>query len=385
MAYIYVYSPLRTAKDTFTTNQLRATTYGFDITFTERYCHVGDFSFSVPITDKVCVALEPGNLISIDGEYWGIIRELDQPGDYVVVTGCDLKGMLEQRITLYPEQTADSGLQGYDAVKDVTTEALAKYFVKNNATEPADSNRKIIGLEIAADQGRGVENDAYMSRFEVLADVLTKNLELRDMGWTVKADLTGGKYVFDVLDGVDRTGLQYVNPRVVFDTELQNVLSMEFIHSAKSDRNIFYASLSSSRRANDVLTCMYPRDDAHVASGIDRREQHLNVSMTVAAENDIYQEMRAYAMKDAEKYVVTRTIDIEDAGRYRYGVDYNLGDKVTVQANGGVSGGIAGDARIVAITTSWLPSGGLQRTLTLGDMRFTIVDVLNRKIKNEGE
>ena len=385
MAYIFLYAPFREEGETFTSNQLRSTSSAFNISFTEPFCKVGEFSFSVPVTDKIVDFLEKGNLVSIDGEYWGIIREMDQPGDQITVYGQDLRGLLEQRITLFPDQPKDSGLQGYDAIKDVTTEALVKYFVKNNAVEPMDQNRKIMGLEIAEDLGRGVENDAYMTRFEVLSDVVTKNLELREMGWTVKADLARNCYVFDVVSGVDRTGAQYDNPRVVFDAELRNVLSLEFILSAKSERNIFYATLSKQRREAEALTCMYPREEGMIATGVDRREQHLNVSMQVEAEENIYTEMRDYALKDAERYVETRTINIQDSGRYVYGVDYNLGDIVTVQANSGIAMGIAGDARIVSITTNWLPSGGVQRDITLGDMRFTVVDVLNRKIKNEGE
>lgn len=385
MAFVFLYAPFREEGETFTSNQLRSTSSAFNISFTEPFCNVGEFSFSVPVTDRITQFLEKGTLVSIDGECWGIIRELDQPGDMVTVYGQDLRGLLEQRITLFPDQPKDSGLQGYDAIKDVTTEALVKYFVNGNAVDPVDPNRKIVGLEIAPDLGRGVENDAYMSRFEVLSDVVTKNLELREMGWTVKADLARSRYVFDVVAGVDRTGGQYENPRVVFDADLRNVLSLEFILSAKSERNIFYATLSKQRREAEALTCMYPREEGVIASGVDRREQHLNVSMEVEAEENIYTEMRDYALKDAEKYAETRTINIQDTGRYVYGVDYNLGDIVTVQANTGIAQGIAGNARIVSVTTTWLPSGGVQRELTLGEMRFTVIDVLNRKIKNEGE
>lgn len=385
MAMIFVYAPFRAANETFTTNQRKATSKAFDISYVEHYCKVGEFAFSVPVTDEVCEHLLLGNLVAIDGEYWGVIRELDQAGDRVTVYGEDLKGLLSQRITLYPSQPEDSGLQGYDAIKDVTTEALVKYFVAGNAVSPADNKRKIPGLAIAPDQGRGTEGDAYMTRFEVLADLLTKNLELREMGWTVRADLAGNRYVFDVVVGADRTGAQYDNPRVVFDVDLRNVLSIEYIHSAKSDRNIFYASLSGARRDAETLTCMYPRDENDVAAGIDRREQHLNVSMTVEAEENLYLEMRDYALKDAEQYIATQSITVQDAGHYVYGKDYALGDVVTVQAHGGIAGELAGDARIVSVSTNWLPSGGVQRELTLGDARFTVLDVLNRKINNEGE
>ncbi|MGI5885447.1 MAG: Gp37-like protein [Candidatus Spyradocola sp.] len=385
MATIFVYAPFRAASETFTSNQLKATQLASDIMFVERYCEVGEFAFSVPAKDGICQYLNMGNLIAVDGEYWGIIREVQQRDGVVKVTGEDLKGLLGQRITLYPEQTEGSGLQGYDAIKDVSTETLVKYFVAGNAVTPSDPNRAIIGLELAPDQGRGEPRDAYMTRFETLPDLLRKNLELRKMGWEIKADLARSKYVFDVVQGLDRTGLQYDNPRVIFDVELRSALAIEYAHSSKSFRNLFYASLAKSRSTEQVPTCMYPRDESKPApSGVDRREQHLNVSISVEV-TDLYAQLKAYALKDAEQYRATETISVEDAGKYEFKADYNLGDTVTIQAHGGVAESLAGDAQLISVTTTWLPSGGLKRDLLLGEARITRLGALKRQMKNEGE
>lgn len=385
MATVFVYAPFRSAQETFTSNQLKATQLAFDISFTQRYCQIGAFSLCVPAKDAVCPYLEMGNLIAVDGTHWGIIREAQQRDGVVKITGEDLKGLLGQRITLYPEQAEESGLQGYDAIKDVSTETLVKYFVGGNAVTPLDPNRKIMGLELAPDQERGEPNDAYMTRFESLPDLLQKNLELRKMGWEITADLEQSKYVFDVVKGLDRTGGQYDNPRVIFDVALRNALAMEYVQSAKSLRNIFYASLARSRATQQVPTCMYPRDEAQpIPAGVDRREQHLNVSIAVEV-TDLYTQMKEYAMKDAEPYKITETISVEDAGKYVFGVDYNLGDTVTIQAHDGVAESLAGDAQLISVTTTWLPSGGLRRDLTLGQARITRLGALKRQMKDEGE
>lgn len=55
-----------------------------------------------------------------------------------------------------------TGAQGYDAVTG-STETIMKHFVTANMASPVLAARKVFGLEVAADQGRGLAEDKYMS------------------------------------------------------------------------------------------------------------------------------------------------------------------------------------------------------------------------------
>lgn len=386
MALIYLYEQFADG-DTFTENQIKITNRARDISYTERLCDVGEFSFSLPVEDDFCGYVQSGRLVAIDGEFWGIIRQAQQMQDgiqeYVTVSGEDLKGWLAQRITVYPAETIAEGLQGYDAINSATTETIVKYFVANNAVSPADPKRRIPMLVNATDQQRGKADDQYMSRFEILTDVCKKNLEPLGYGYRITPNKELNRFEFDLTVGNDRTEGQYDNPRVLFDGQLKNMLGYEYYMSDKSTRNAFYASLSKSKNEAETLTCIYYRDEEGESSGTDRYEQHLNVSVNLP-EDQMYDALKEYALKDAEEYRRVETITVSALDRYQYGKDYDIGDTVTVQIRWGLFGNriAAMDCQITAITHTW-GVGGVRRELSFGEGKISRFDVLRREILNQ--
>lgn len=388
MALIFMYKPLKDG-DTFTFNQIKATKNANGIIFRENLCRVGAFEFQLPLDDVFCDYLVEGNLILIDGKYFGIIRSIEQTqqlnANIVVVSGDDLKGYLTQRITLYPSQNPIQGLQGYDAINNVSTETLVKYYINNNIVNPSNNNRKIYGFTIAEDKKRGLKDDQYMSRFEQLDEVMIKNLEPQKLGYTVMADLKKNQFIFDVIEGVDRTSEQYINNRVIFDVKYKNLISLDYSSSSKNYKNAFYATLSNGRNQAEAMTCLYWRDREEESCGVDRTEKHINVSINLPPEQ-IYENMRSYALKDAADYEKTENLTVVTTDKYLYGRDYLLGDTVTLQARQGLfrHKKTKLDAQITAVIHHWLRSGGITHELEFGKSKMTRFDVLNRKIKNGG-
>jgi hypothetical protein len=159
---VYLYKPLESDGETFTTNQVKITRLASSISFVEKLNEVGSFEFMVPTSDSFTNYLEENYIISIDNRYFGIIRQFKQVEDnqeYVWVAGEDLKGILGQRITLYPSTPITQGAQGYDAINNASTEAIVKYFINNNAINSTNPKRKIPRLANAPNQNRGKAND----------------------------------------------------------------------------------------------------------------------------------------------------------------------------------------------------------------------------------
>lgn len=386
MALIYLYSPLKQG-ESFTQNQLKITKLASGIIFTEKFNAIGTFEFSLPAADDFCSDAEENQIISVDNKYFGIIRQIKQSEqvneNIVIISGVDLKGYLEQRITLYPSTAIDKGLQGYDAIKDVSTETAVKYFINNNIVNPTNPKRKIISFKIAPDQKRGIENDKYMSRFEPLSDVCFKNLEPQQMGYKVDIDLINNFYTFDVCKGVDRTARQNENGRIIFDVSYKNIFSFEYDKSMRSFKNLFYASLTKSKTEAETLTCMYSREGEEEAESAFRYEQHLNVSVNLP-EADMYANLKQYALKDAANYEKTETITAAVADKYRLAVDYNLGDFVTIQAHYGTfkKKTLAFDVQITGVTHKWTSSGHIVNELSFGRGKINRFEILERQIKN---
>lgn len=386
MAIIILYKDLE-QNQTFGNNQLKATNKATNIQFIEYLDQIGTFEFSISANDSFCQHLKDGYIIGIDGTYYGIITKITQfvqsNKNEILVTGVDLKGYLSRRITLYPQTAIQSGLQGYDAIKDVSTETIVKYFINNNIVNPSNKLRKIEGFTIAQDKNRGLQNDRYMSRFEPLDELLYKNLNTQHMGYKVDIDLINNTFIFDVILGKDRTSIQRDNNPIIFDVKLKNILSLEYFLSNQNYKNIFYSTLSNSSKNEEAMTCMYYDGDDE-SQGSRRFEQHLNVSVNLP-DNDLYDNLKKYALKDASSYIKEESLTAFVTNKYKYNTDYFLGDFVTIILNSGlfVEQIAVLDVQITQITHKW-GQNEILREVGFGKGKLTKFEVIKRNIRNGG-
>lgn len=387
MAIIYLYRPLKTG-DTFTSNKVAITKTAYNIEFIENNSDVGSFSFCLPGKDRLVPLLQEKYLIGIDNEYFGIIRrfgEVNSQSSEIIVSGDDLKGYTKQRITLYPSTAIAEGLQGYDAINNSSTEEVVKYFVNNNMINPTNTKRKIPKLVLSPNLSRGIKNDKYMSRFELLNEVCKKNCDNAKLGYRISPNFTTSELVFDVYEGTDHTAKQAANKRVVFDLKRKNITSEEYNKTSEVYKNIFYASKNGSQALAETPTYMYYRDNEGETEGTDRDEQHLNISVDIEGD-DTYELMKEYALKDATEYVKTETYIINCNNKYKYGVDFKLGDYVSLQPRLNLFSHHPQiiDVQITSVKHTWRNGTEINHELTFGDGIVTIFDLLKRQIKNGG-
>jgi len=349
----------------------------------ERWTSAGTFSIRVPTGARHAELLSEGRLIKSEG-FWGIIdgvtMDWDASGPVTTVVGRQLKGLAADRITIPPLFAAVAGAQGYDTANG-TTEAIMKHFVDANMGPGAAEERRVSGLEIAPDQGRGMAGDKYMSRHEGLDDVLQALGEAASLGWDIVPDLERGIFVFDVCPGEDHTAGQRDRKRVIFDVDRKTALSQRYQHSAEDARNYFYATLSGSEFADETLTASYMRTGEAVPLGIRRREKHLSISVQTPEAGKEYEEMARKVQVEAESYRPVESFTCRVAQRpYIYGLDYRVGDLVTVRAQ---AWGVTMDAHITEVRSTWT-DGGVDRDVTFGAAALNIFGRLRRQIRQGG-
>lgn len=384
MALIYLYSPLASGA-TFSGNKLAITNKAINISHEEKLSEVGAFSFDLPVADGMVDKLSYGQIIGIDNEYFGIVRGLKETAGNlktVTVSGADLKGYTEQRITLYPSEAVEEGMQGYDGIADVPTETVVKYFINNNIVNPTSSKRIIPGMVLASDLHRGIQDDRYMSRFELLSDLCNKNLENAKLGYKITPDMENNTLVFDVIEGVDRTASQSKNKRIMFDTTRKNLLSLEYYLSIENYKNIFYAGEGSQKDVTKPTYMYYRESDISEPEGTSRYEQYLNISVNMDRDDE-YELIKKYALKEAAEYEKAETFTVKEASRYKYGTDYTLGDFITLQARAGLFARQKKqiDVQITSVKHTW-GIGGISHELGLGDGKVSIFDTIKRDIRN---
>lgn len=354
------------------------------ISFTSRLAAPGAFSFELPLGARYADKVRRGVLVLIDRAFWGIVDGVawgwTQNGAALSVSGRDLKGLTMDRITLPPTSSTETGTQGYDTVTG-TTEHCMKHYVDANMVRAIQAPRNYPGLLIALDGGRGTREDKYMSRHDQLSTVLQALGEAAGLGYDIAPDLDNGAYLFDVVQGVDRSGVQSARPRVIFDIALQTAQSQTYTDSGRDARNVFYATRSGAEFEDEALTMMYVRDGEEEAGGLFRREQHLSLSADTPEAGKEYEELRRVALIEAENYKSAESFEcVIREGRYQYGRDYALGDTVTVRNR---EYGVEQHAMLTAITTDY-GGEGITRTATFGKAPLNVFGRLRRQIRQGG-
>jgi len=353
-----------------------------NINTVERLYTPGYFSIDVPIDARHADKLTEGRLVLVDGQFWGIVDDIScswqATGGVLTVTGRQLKGLVQDRITIPPAAAEVVGAQGYDTATG-DTESVMKHFVAVNLGQDAAASRQVYGLEIAAQGGRGVQDDKYISRHDNLDEVLASLGEAAGLGYDIVPDLANHKFIFDVVDGQDHTGGQSDRMRVIFDVERKTALSQSYAHNTSDSRNLFYATLGGAEFEDEALTAKYVLDDADEPVGIRRREKHLSISVDTPVAGDEYNEMKRLVLIQAEDYRAAEsfTCEIPSGGRYKYREDYRVGDIVTVR-NGRL--GVSMDTRITEMEMQW-GSNGLTMSATFGKAPLNVFGQLKRQIK----
>lgn len=350
------------------------------VTLVERLYTPGYCTIEVPWTSRHAGELRPGRLVLIDGAFWGVLDDLDlsaaSDGETLTLSGRQLKGLTADRITIPPACSEVAGAQGYDAVTG-TTEALMKHFVAANLDNPLQPGRRLFGLELAPDLGRGLPDDRYMSRHEILSDVLAALGEAAGLGYDLTPDLTRHRFVFDVVQGEDHTAGQSDRKRVIFEIPRKTALSQRYQKNTSDSRNLFYATMSGAEFADEALTVSYIREGEEEPVGIRRREKHLEISADTPIAGEEYHELRRLALVQAEAFRSAEAFTCELApGPYVYRRDFRVGDRVTIQNK---DWGITMDAPLTEIQTAYTGSG-IAYTATFGSAPLNVFGRLKRQI-----
>lgn len=268
---------LITSYDPVTFKRKSTVTVAKSIIMNKRLYDLGSFELTLKQCD-----LEVGDLI-LYGNFSGRINRIirDLKGN-TKVYGYDLKSLLYRRF--------------FD--KDITyTGRKAEYIIKNIAeTFLFIGERKITGLTVAADRGTGLTVPEY--KFEKggrVSDKLKEFCQKYSIGYDITFDEE--TIVFDTVNECE-------NSNVVFSRYFGSVDELNYTQGDYDLANVIF----------------YPEEDAiktdGTATGINRFEGY-------ASNAD---ELNTYK----ENHAVEETIKGTASGRYEYGVDYAVGDVVTV-------------------------------------------------------
>lgn len=303
-----------------------------------------DFELTVPGTQQNINRLTDGTLLVRDfdmggGTYNNVMvvqnREISydvEKGWLLKVTGGGLKTLVGRRVIWAQTNLTGSVEQG---IRQVITD---------NIISPTNSARTIPNFILDAAQGFTDTFDVQLLG-ENIAEWLTNVCPVHGLGWDVY--ISGGKYVFKLYKGVNRTYSQTEVVPVVFSPQFDNLISAKYTYEKADYKNA--ALVGGEGEGVNQRTATIG-----TATGLERFEAYIDGG-SVSSNGDIIT-LDTY-IKMLEDYGIeqlTGTAFIEKFdgeiipnGMYKLNTDYFLGDIVQID-----NGFIQATSRIIELIYS---------------------------------
>lgn len=284
-----------------------------------------------------------------------------------------LKSDIDRRLSLPPPNASHDVIKG-------NAESIMKSYVDHNAvtTEPA---RILANLTIAQNLGRG-GNYEWQSRFKRLSDEVIELSELSGLGWNIALDYVNKRFVFDIAEGRDLRASQSDNPPVIFAPQFDSLRSMEYVSSDLNYRSVAYVAGAGEGVDRRVVT-------VGDATGMDRYElfvdaRDIQETETIDGVETPIPEAEVIArltergrQKLAENaHEEFLSAQILTNSPFKYEVDYDLGDIVTVKND---DWGIGMDTRITEITEIYEAGKPIQIEATFGIGKPTFAEAFRKE------
>lgn len=396
-----------------------------------RYQGVGEFSLSMPFDAQANESLLCGNLIGIAGrgELMMILSKTISTDDDGVETleirGKSMALLLGMRVVTYSVQLEAGPV---DQIKSrlrsqpLFCEHYDGGWVDDfNADLYADSygDRRFPDFHWQEPAFSYAEDDAILCQPEKLVPLLDDVISLckiKGCGLRVTSAYMGAEsftqtMYFELYMGVDRSVSQDVNPHVVFDEILGNVIRQTYTHSIENKKTAGYAVNTpiDTLSATDLRLLDIMSDNAYAAgdqdyindgtptanvnggSGMNRNELGLSIveidepteGTTAEKIQVLYDSCKQIGRNEIEKAAEEHAFDIviNPAVGPQYRVDYDLGDIATAR-NGRY--GLSMDGLISETQEIYEANQRMQLMLTLGAPRITLLGRVKQISRRRG-
>jgi hypothetical protein len=348
--------------------------------FTRRWHEVGEFELRINRYKRHTELLQRGNLIMLGASKnkVGIIRhreiELDENGKKTenwLIKGISLKGVAAQRITVPPANDSHDRANG-------PAESVMKHYINNHIVNPVDVKRKIDMVVIANDWQRG-SSISWESRFKKLDEELAEISKASGLGWDVILDFQQKKWMFEVFEGRDLTVNQSVNPPVIFSPQFESLKQLSFVESDYNYKNFGYIAGQGEGTDRRVVTVGEAEGLSRIETFIDARDiAEQDENQQALPESEIIAKLQERGQQKLSEFAQEFFLEgqVLTNSPFKYEIDYDLGDIVTIQNR---EWDVTRDARITEIKEIYEP-GGFQIEATFGESRPTLIKRLKQEL-----
>jgi len=217
-------------------------------------------------------------------------------------------------------------------------EDLIKYFVTMNVITPNNPNRILPNLRIAPNSGINIEDESTKTGGEVIVHAF-EICNKHEMSIDILLNHKDKKFDVYTWQGVDRSTQQTINPHVIFSKEYDNIINQKYIHN-----KVDYKTTAIVAGEGEGIDRTHVVTNDHL-SGFNRRELYVDArdlqseysdddgdkqTMTPAEYDEALQKRGDEKLSEYQ-IIETFESEVDMYSQFTYGVDYKLGDRVSVR------------------------------------------------------
>lgn len=299
-------------------------------TYVEKFQSLGTFSVQMSLTERVAELCKPENVILFDqdngiaGVISSISESITEEEETLTVEGSLCAEYLYRRICW--GQYSKSG----------TAQEIAVDLINTQVTNPVEETRKIADVVADSTPIPGLSQTSLQNTGGIVGEAIESICLSSDIGYKSKYLPIQKQIQIVFYRGTDRTISQKVVPPCIFATAFENLLTASYSTNRKEYKNLMLVAGSGEGKDRKTVTV----GDTSV-SGKLRRELFVDardiqeVDETGAAiPEEKYNQMltqRGEERKAETKISESFDCTINSLGNLQYGVDYFLGDTVTIE------------------------------------------------------
>ena len=280
-------------------------------------------------------------------------REMNSANRKMIIKGLELKSYLGRWLVFPPEDRA------YFRVNDNVETIMKEY------TQATLDRKGITDITVAPDQGRG-EKTVYQSRYKNLAEELEKLSLSSGLGWDITLDIENKRFVFDVIEGQNKTANQDTLPPAVFSIEYDNIAEQRLIESKLGHANTAIVAGQGEGVDREITIVGDAEGFDSFELFVDARDLENIDDLPKRGEQKLAEVQEIFTFDS--RVLVDKNLIYEE--------DFNLGDLVTIQNS---KWDVTVDRRITELTEIY-ESSGFRLDVTFGESLPTIIDLVKKAI-----
>lgn len=318
-----------------------------------RYYDIGAFDMKIEATTENINLLKRGNYLTRPDNY-SIMRiealEIDtasEDGNFLIVGGFDCQKILSQRIIW----TLNTFLTGTaeEHIRALVTDSIINPSSSPDPSAYLPANRRIDNFQLKPFRDLTQDSVIEQTTYNNLAQFISDTCKIYGWGWKVTYE--NGIFYLDLYKGTDRSEGSGVSKPVIFSPQFETLSNSKYTLDAGNYKNTILIGGEGDGASRKF------RMIGELAKGLDRFEDFVDAK-SISSDSEegqmsqlnYYEALLAKGRESLAQSEITTSFEGDvDISFYKYGVDYALGDIVTIKNEYG----IGSNARIVEVVETW--------------------------------